>query len=68
MSDGHYLANKAYFSAITVKTFMRVLPTRWRRSQLALRLRHYRPIYTSVKCGKNVSILMKLPLTGAHGD
>jgi len=38
-------------SAISLgKTFIRVLPTRWRRSQLALKLRHCHPM-----CSTNVN-------------
>jgi len=40
------LDKKAYFDDITVKTFIRVLPTRQDdgESQLALKLRHCHPI------------------------
>jgi len=34
----HYLTNKAYFSAITVKAFMRILPTRWRRKPAGIEI------------------------------
>ena len=33
-----YLANKAHFSNITVKTFLRVLPTRWRRKPAGIEI------------------------------
>jgi len=46
----HWLANKAYFSDITVKTFLRVLPTRWRRKPAGTEITPlspyvYSPIY-----------------------
>jgi len=44
----HYLANKAYFSAITVKTYMRVLPTRWRRKPAGIEITSLSP-YVYIK-------------------
>ena len=39
----HHLANEAYFSDITMKTFVRVLPTRWRRKPAGIEITSLSP-------------------------
>ena len=49
MSVSSYLANEAYFSDITVKTVIRVLPTRWRRKPAGIEITSLSPyMYTYV--------------------
>jgi len=41
--NDHYLANKAYFSAITVKNIYESLPTRWRQKPAGIEITSLSP-------------------------
>jgi len=52
------LTNKVYLSGITVKTFMRVLPTRWRRKPAGIDMeRNYVTVTLSIALIHNIVLL-----------
>jgi len=64
----HQLANKVYFSDITVKAFLRVLPTRWRWKPAGIEITPLLPrvFFTLVNIYTNIVLIsteLYLPLT-----